>query len=296
MRTPLALLTLATVLLPAAAVALPVPFEQTLLEPPALDLGPRTSVAIGEISGYRADEVRSAIEAALVDEARGPVRYTEAPAGEPGGIVLTGSVDELQSHDDIRDISVERQKGPVTVTETDHVLTRTVTLRFSLSAVDADTGELRGTKLFVLDMSHKGPQRSSPEKVQEAAKRPDDMFTKLIGQLGPRVANAATPRWVIEGFEIERTKATKVGVLMAKQEDNWEGAREWFVQEAEAMPGEEFLHYNAAVLLGLDGQFDASEEALGKARAIKERRRYRMFAGRLAKLRDRAAALESLGY
>ena len=289
-------LTLTTLLLPAAALAVPAPFNQTLLEPPSLDLGPRTTVAIGEIGGYRGDEVRSAIEAALVDEARGPVRYTDDPAGEAGGIVLTGSVGELESHDDIQDIPVERQKGPVTATETDHVLTRTVTLRFNLTALDADTGELRGKKIFVLEMSHKGPQRSSPEKVQEAAKRPDDMFTKLIGQLGPRVANASTPRWIVEGFEIERNKTTKVGVLMAKQEDDWDGAREWFVSESAAAPGEEFLHYNAAVLLGLDGQFDAAEESLGKAREIKERRRYRMFAGRLAKLRDRAAALESLGY
>jgi len=296
MHRPLVMLTLATLLLPAAASAIPATFNQTLLEPPSLDLGPRTSIAVGEIGGYRADEVRSSIVSALLDAERGPVGYVDTPEGEAGGIVLTGSVAELESHDDIQDVVVKRDKGPVTVTETDHVLTRTVTLRFTLTALDADTGELRGKKIFELKSSHKGPQRSSPEKVQEVAKRPADMATKLIAQLGPRVANAAAPRWQVEGFDMERTKVTKVGVLMAKQEDDWDGAREWFVAEAASRPTEEFLHYNAAVLLGLNGEFDAAAEALDAARALKERPRYRMFAGRLAKLRDRAAALAAMGY
>jgi hypothetical protein len=290
------LLTLVTLLCPAAAQALPAPFQWQLVEPPSLDLGPRISIAVGELEGYRADEIRAAIVAALLDEERGPVRFVDDPAGEPGGIVLTGTLPELESHDEIEDISVERDKGPITITETDHVLTRTVTIRFDMKAIDVDTGELRGQKHFDIQMAHKGRQKKSPEKAMENARRPEDMASELIRPFGLRIANAVAPRWQVEGFEIERNKTTKVGVLMGKQEDDWDGARQWFVDAAADQPGEEFLHYNAAVLLALDGQFDAADESLARARALKERRRYRMFAGRLSKLRARAEVLAGMGY
>ncbi len=278
-------------LLPATALAIPVNLQIDVLDAPPLDLGPRTSVAVAELEGWRADDVRSAIVGALMDGERGPTVFVEDPAGAPGGILISGTLADLDVHDEMEDISVQRDKGPVTVTEVDHVLTRTVTINFEMTATDVDTGELRGTQHFDISMQHKGKQVTNPEKAFASTRGSEEMATEMLEQFGYRVANYVTPRWESTTFDLEKNKTTATGVNMAKQEADLVGATDWFVRNAAKDPYDEFLQYNAAVLLAIGHHYAAAEEHLARARAIKERPRYRMFEGRLSKL---AAGHESL--
>ncbi len=290
------LLVLALALLPATALALPANFDKAVLKAPRMDLGERSSIAVGQLEGYRADDIRSALVSALMNGDRGPANFVEDQAGADGGILITGTVAEPEVHDEIEDVKVERKKGPVTVTETDHVLTRTVTIRFEMTAIDVATGDLRGQETFDIRMQHKGKQRTSPEKCYEHARGAEDMASELIEPFGMNIANDISPRWALEGWEVERNQDTVVGVLMAKNEQDWLAATDWFVRNAAKDPYNEWLQYNSAVLLGLTGHFEAADEHLGKARAIKDRPRYRMFAGRLEKLAREAETLDAMGH
>lgn len=293
-RSVFALL-VAFALVPTIALAIPVNLQIQVLDAPTLDLGPRSSVAVAELEGWRAGDVRNAIVSALMDAERGPTVFVEDVAGAPGGILITGVLAELDVHDEMEDVSVQRDKGPITVTEVDHILTRTVTINFEMTAVDVDTGELRGTQHFDISMQHKGKQVTNPEKAFASTRDAEEMATEMLGEFGLRVANYTTPRWQLTTFDLEKNKTTATGVNMAKQEDDLVGATDWFVRNAAKDTYDEFLQYNAAVMLTIGHNYAAAEEHLARARSIKERPRYRNFEGRLSKLQAGYEALVAMG-
>ncbi len=294
MKTRIIILLL-VLLVPSLALAIPVNLEVRVLVPPALDLGPRTSVAVGELDGWNADAVRTSILHALADGERGVTVAVEEPAGQPGGIVIAGTVPELEVVDDIEDIEVERQRGPVTTQETDHKLTRTVTLSFEMEALDVDTGELRGTQHFDISIQHEGKQRRAPEECLEAARDPEDMAAEMMEAFGYRVADYVTPRWTEGRFDLERNGDTAPGVNLAKQERDLVAATDWFVRNAAKNSYDEWLHFDAAVMLAVTHHYDASAESLATAQAIKDRPRFRTFAARLETLRAGFEQLRAMG-
>lgn len=171
----------------------------------------------------------------------------------------------------------ETTKETVSVEEievvTNWCLDRTVMLSFDMRAIDVATGRVLAAE--TVRASNSDYECSEiRENVLESIARVESLANDAVKTLAIRTANRVAPYWGTMKLVLERNKKTKDGVVMFTKGDDLTGAAAWMDAQSKADPYDDWLHYNAGLLLASTYRFDAAQEHLKAARAIKDRRIY----------------------
>ena len=171
----------------------------------------------------------------------------------------------------------ETTKETVSVEEievvTNWCLDRTVMLSFDMRAIDVATGRVLAAE--TVRASNSDYECSEiRENVLESIIPVESLANDAVKTLAIRTANRIAPYWGTMKLVLERNKKTKDGVVMFTKGDDLTGAAAWMDAESKADPYDDWLHYNAGLLLASTYRFDAAQEHLKAARAIKDRRIY----------------------
>lgn len=158
-------------------------------------------------------------------------------------------------------------------------LDRDVLIAFDMRAIDVATGRVLAAETVQASNSDRACD-AVRANVAESIQSVDSLAAETMNLLAVRTANRVAPYWGTMKLVLERNKKTKDGVLMLTKDDDLTGAAAWMDAQSQADPYDDWLHYNAGLLLASTYRFDAAFEHLKAARAIKDRKIY----GRLDRL------------
>lgn len=282
-----------------------------LVERSRLDLvmGERNISSLSD-EGFR-DALGGVMEAGVLvtGTMKRPIHSEEwGTQSETKEVEVTTEHTETEVEVDIEETWYGDEEVTVTVKETTHeethieerevvtewCLTRSVLLSFDLRAIDVRTGQILAAETVRAgnsDYECSDNRETTIKSVQNV----ESLAIDTIDTIAYRAANRIAPYWGTRKLLLERNKSTKHGVLTLTKYDDLPGAAAWHLAELEVNSYDEWMQYNAGVLLASMYRFEEAEACLKAARAVKDRRIFHRLQNLIRDLRSDFRRLDAMG-